>query len=86
MQSVAITGEDGADCTYPRGWCNLCRYGSQGTARGSRMQNREMESENPYAIVTEMITLNRAIMILVKKILTNAISHCIIQVRKRDPY
>ena len=50
------------------------------------MQNREMESENPYAIVTEMITLNRAIMILVKKILTNAISHCIIQVRKRDPY
>ena len=39
----AITGEDGTDKTHPRGDRNLYRQGSQGTTRGSRVQNREME-------------------------------------------
>lgn len=29
-----------------RGGANLYRYGSKGAARGSRVQNREMKSEN----------------------------------------
>ena len=28
----------------------------QRTARGSRVQNREIESENPYDVVTKMVT------------------------------
>ena len=50
------------------------------------MQNREIESENTYNEVTEMVTLKRDATILVKKMLTTAVPHCIIQVRKRDPY
>ena len=38
-----ITGEDGTDRTHPKGDRNLYKYGFQGTARGSRVQNREME-------------------------------------------
>ena len=50
------------------------------------MQNREIESENTYNEVTEMVTLKRDDTILVKKMLTTAVPHCIKQVRKRDPY
>ena len=39
----AITGEDGTDRMHPKGDRNLYKYGFQGTARESRVQNREME-------------------------------------------
>ncbi len=39
----AITGEDGTDRTHPKGDRNLYKYGFQGTVRGSRVQNREIE-------------------------------------------
>jgi len=39
-----------------RGSRNPYSSGSYRTARGSRVQNREIESENPYAIVTKMVT------------------------------
>ena len=37
--------------TEGRGYRNLQRKDSQGTERGSRMQNREIESENIYMII-----------------------------------
>ena len=50
------------------------------------MQNREIESENPYEIVTEIVTINGSDITIVKNILTIEVSRCIIQVKKRDPY
>lgn len=41
-----------------RGGANLYTYGSQGTARGSRVQNREMESENLTKEFTYEVNLN----------------------------
>ena len=38
-------------------------HGFQGTARGSRVQNREIESENPYEKVNKMVTKMEAILI-----------------------
>ena len=52
MRSVVIIGEGGTDHAYPRGSENPYRYVSYRTARGSRVQNREME-DGGYGVFSD---------------------------------
>ena len=69
-----------------KGYQNLYRLCFQGTAQGSCVQNREIESEHTYDLVTKIVTNIVYYSFWVKKILTCVAFCCIIQTRKRDPY